>query len=90
MDAQSAVSGDAYQGNGSAPLDPVRRPKEAAAYTGLSESRLAKLRMCGEGPRFIKLSATRVGYRQSALEAWLRERERMSTLEDPKKAPGGA
>lgn len=90
MDAHPAVRGDAHQGNGSAPLDPVRRPREAAAYTGLSESRLAKLRMSGDGPRFIKLSATRVGYRQSALEAWLRERERVSTLDDPRKLPRGA
>lgn len=64
------------------PRDPVIRPREAAAYTGLSESRLAKLRMTGDGPRFVKLSTTRVGYRHSALEEWLRERERTSTLED--------
>lgn len=61
--------------------DPLFTPWQAAARIGLSPSTLAKRRMNGTGPRFIRLSATRVAYRQSAIDAWLAERERSSTLE---------
>lgn len=67
----AAVAGD----------DPLVTPWQAAARIGLSPSTLAKRRMNGTGPRFIRLSATRVAYRQSAIDAWLAERERGSTLE---------
>lgn len=63
------------------PFDPVRSPDWAANYTGQAAATLAKLRMTGRGPAFIKLARNRVGYRQSALDAWLKERERRSTLE---------
>jgi predicted DNA-binding transcriptional regulator AlpA len=49
------------------------RPTEAALYTGLSESTLAKLRMRhkrGEGPRYIKISGCII-YRRSDLDAWM-------------------
>lgn len=63
--------------------DPLYRPLEAAAVLRLSVSALAKLRMePGRGPRFIRLSANRVAYRRSALNAWLAERERGSTHDD--------
>lgn len=63
--------------------DPLHLPREAAAFLRLSVSALAKLRMePGCGPRFIRLSANRVAYRQSALESWLSERERGSTRDD--------
>jgi hypothetical protein len=39
---------------------------------------LAKARMTGAGPRFLKVGG-RVLYRRSALNAWLAERERAST-----------
>jgi predicted DNA-binding transcriptional regulator AlpA len=62
--------------------DPVLPPWQAGPRVGLAPSTLAKMRMDGRGPRFIRLSATRVAYRLSALNAWLAERERESTLED--------
>lgn len=62
-------------------LDPVRTPDWAANYIGQSVSKLAKRRMDGSGPAFIKLGRNRVGYRQSSLDAWLSARERLSTLE---------
>jgi predicted DNA-binding transcriptional regulator AlpA len=49
------------------------RPKEAARYLNLSESKLAKLRMARNralGPRFIKLAGC-VVYRRADLDAWL-------------------
>lgn len=49
------------------------RPKDASLYTGLSLSKLAKLRMKGQrhnGPDFIKLCGS-VIYRKNDLDAWL-------------------
>ena len=49
------------------------RPQEAARYTGISESSLAKLRMRenrAKGPRFVKLSGCIV-YRRLDLDAWM-------------------
>lgn len=51
------------------------RPREAAALIGLSESTLAKKRSAGDGPKFIRISRTRIAYRLSALMEWLDERE---------------
>jgi predicted DNA-binding transcriptional regulator AlpA len=44
--------------------------ERAAALLGLSTSTLAKLRLTGDGPPFIKLGR-RVVYRLSDLEKWL-------------------
>lgn len=49
------------------------RPAEAALYTGLSESKLAKLRMRHNraiGPNFLKISGC-VVYRRSDLDHWM-------------------
>ena len=49
------------------------RPPQAAQYTGLSESTLAKLRMRhkrAEGPRYIKISGCII-YRRSDLDDWM-------------------
>lgn len=46
---------------------------EAAAYTGISASKLNKLRMARNravGPKFVKISG-RVIYRLSDLDAWI-------------------
>lgn len=62
--------------------DPVLPPWMAAPRIGLAPSTLAKWRMRGEGPAFIRLSATRVGYKLSAINTWLTDQQRRSTLED--------
>lgn len=49
------------------------RPKAAAAYSGISVSKLAKLRMeqsRKDGPPFVKAAGC-VVYRRSDLDAWL-------------------
>ena len=49
------------------------RPREAAAYIGLSESKLAKLRMRENrenGPNYIKCGGV-VIYRKCDLDSWL-------------------
>jgi predicted DNA-binding transcriptional regulator AlpA len=57
-----------------APLDARR----AAAFLGVSISTLAKWRVSGKGPRFVKLGS-KVAYRTSDLEDWLEAQTRMST-----------
>ena len=65
-----------------APLDAHR----AAAFLGLSVSTLAKWRVSGKGPKFVKLGS-RVGYRISDLEDWLEAQTRVSTSDPGHAAP---
>lgn len=53
--------------------------EEAAEYLGLSVSTLNKRRCGGELPRFVKLTARRVGYERSALEEYVAKCRRNST-----------
>ena len=60
---------------------PVDQPeilseRQVARWLGLSEPTLFRHRRDGTGPTFIRLSARRVGYRRSAVEVWLSQRER--------------
>lgn len=50
----------------------------AAAYTGLSEQTLAKLRVYGGGPPYIK-AGSRVIYDTRDLDPWMESRKRTST-----------
>jgi predicted DNA-binding transcriptional regulator AlpA len=54
--------------------------KDAADRLRLSPSWLAKARMRGDGPPFVKLGRS-VRYRESALANWIRTRTRYSTSE---------
>jgi excisionase family DNA binding protein len=56
----------------------IMRPQEAAKYLTLSVQRLAKLRLEGGGPTFIKAGRS-VLYRRADLDLWLRSRTRNST-----------
>jgi len=51
-------------------------PREAADFAGYSESTLARLRLEGSGPRFLKPSPRKVFYRRSDIELWLSQSER--------------
>jgi predicted DNA-binding transcriptional regulator AlpA len=55
----------------------VRVP-EAARYLGLSPSTLAKMRLRGDGPVFLKLNRA-VAYDSRDLDEWLAHRRRAST-----------
>lgn len=57
------------------------RTDAAAHYLGVSPSLLAKLRMRGEGPQFVKLGRRVVVYRVADLTAWLDAGQRTSTAE---------
>jgi predicted DNA-binding transcriptional regulator AlpA len=56
----------------------VVRPPQAASLTGLSVATLAKMRVRGDGPPFLKLGSA-VAYRVPDLVAWLGARVRSST-----------
>lgn len=55
------------------------RPEEAARYIGVSVSTLAKFRMSGEGPAYIKVGQRVVLYDTAEIEDWLASRRRTST-----------
>jgi predicted DNA-binding transcriptional regulator AlpA len=55
-------------------------PKEATQFFRLSLSWLAKARMRGDGPPYVKLGRS-VRYREGDLVRWLKSRARQSTSE---------
>jgi excisionase family DNA binding protein len=64
--------------------------RQAASYLSLSPSWLEKLRIHGTGPIFYKVSARRILYKRSDLEAWVEDHRRLSTSEPANAAKGGA
>lgn len=67
------------QADAAVSADPILRPEEASAYCRLSQSTLAKRRMRGDPPEFVKLGPRLCGYRLSALDEWLEASRRIST-----------
>lgn len=61
--------------NGSSKLLNV---EQAAKYLSLSTSTLAKMRLSGESPKFVKMGS-RVAYRQEDLDAWIEQRLKQTT-----------
>jgi len=55
-------------------------PKEAAEVLRLSRSWLAKARMRGDGPPYVKLRRS-IRYGEAALAQWMKSRLRLSTSE---------
>jgi excisionase family DNA binding protein len=53
-------------------------PREASAYLSLSVGRLAKMRLTGDTPPYVKIGAS-VRYRRADLDEWLAGRVRIST-----------
>ena len=58
---------------------PKMRAPEAAAFLGFATSTLAKMRLRGDGPQFIKAGQRIVLYDRGDLEEWLASRRRSST-----------
>ena len=57
----------------------VLRTPDAARYLGLTASTLEKMRVLGNGPRFIRIGARAVGYAISDLDTFIDGRRRTST-----------
>jgi excisionase family DNA binding protein len=55
-------------------------PKEAAKVLKVSLSWLAKARMNGDGPPYIRIGRS-IRYSEAALLQWLKSRQRLSTSE---------
>ena len=60
--------------------DPLLTAGQVAQMCRRTANWLAKVRMTGSGPRFLKIGG-KIFYRQSAVEAWLASLERGSTSE---------
>jgi hypothetical protein len=53
-------------------------PKQAARTLNLSVSWLAKRRLAGDGPTYIKMGGA-VRYTEAALQQWMKSQQRTST-----------
>lgn len=60
---------------------PFMTPKQVAEYVHMSTSALAKIRVTGGGPPYVKFGR-RVLYRKSDLDAYIEVRVRRSTTDD--------
>jgi predicted DNA-binding transcriptional regulator AlpA len=59
-------------------VDDLLNSKKAAAFLGISERTLERLRTAGEGPKYFKFGMT-VRYDPADIVAWLKGRKRAST-----------
>ena len=55
-------------------------PREAAVFLRVSESWLAKARMRGDGPPYVKIGRS-IRYAEGALHQWMKSRVHLSTSE---------
>lgn len=55
-------------------IDPILRKHELRKATGLSDSTVWRLEQAGQFPRRIKLSKSAVGWLQSQVDLWLKNR----------------
>jgi predicted DNA-binding transcriptional regulator AlpA len=60
--------------------DRLLTPKEAAEFLRVSISWLAKARMRGDGPPYVKIRHA-IRYPESALHQWMKSRMHLSTSE---------
>ena len=66
--------------NKASPIDPLLHPEEIAKLLNVSVSWLAKSRLTGTGPRFVKIGRA-VRYPESAVREFIKARMRTSTSE---------
>jgi predicted DNA-binding transcriptional regulator AlpA len=55
-------------------LETLFTEKQVSRWLGISIPSLQRMRSSGCGPAFVQLSARRIGYRKSTIEAWLSAR----------------
>ena len=63
-----------------ADIERLLTPKDAAHFLRMSLSWLAKARMRGDGPTFIKVGRS-IRYAEAALIQWTKSRQRLPTSE---------
>jgi predicted DNA-binding transcriptional regulator AlpA len=80
MTSQSSLAGGASPQKPAAPTTTVLTPKEAAKFIKFSLSWLAKARMRGDGPPYVKLGRS-IRYTEAGLLQWMKSCQRMSTSE---------
>jgi Helix-turn-helix domain len=61
-------------------IERLLTPKEAAHFLRVSLSWLAKARMRGDGPPYIRVGRP-IRYSETALLLWMKSRQRLSTSE---------
>ena len=61
----------------------ILRTREAAEYVGLAASTLEKMRLVGDGPRFLRLRDRAIGYDLGDLDEWLDHQRESTDNEGP-------
>jgi predicted DNA-binding transcriptional regulator AlpA len=80
MTSQSSLAGSTGSQKPTAPSILLLTAKEAARLLKVSLSWLAKARMRGDGPPYIRIGRS-IRYAEAALIQWMKGRQRMSTSE---------
>jgi predicted DNA-binding transcriptional regulator AlpA len=80
MISQSTTRSEAPPNKPATTLPVLMTPKEAARWLKVSASWLAKARMRGDGPPYIRIGRS-VRYTEAALIQWMKSRQRLSTSE---------
>jgi excisionase family DNA binding protein len=80
MTSQVSSTSGAMTQKPATPVMVLLTPKEAAKVLKVSLSWLAKARMRGDGPPFIKIGRN-IRYAEAALLQWMKSRQRLSTSE---------
>ncbi|MGD0420663.1 MAG: helix-turn-helix domain-containing protein [Xanthobacteraceae bacterium] len=80
MTSQYSLAGGVTLQKPAAPALVLLTPKEAARLLKVSVSWLAKARMRGDGPLFMRIGRS-IRYAEPALLQWMKSRQRLSTSE---------
>jgi|SRR6516162_781572 predicted DNA-binding transcriptional regulator AlpA len=80
MTSQSSLSGSAVAQKPTTPTIVLLTTKEAAKLLKVSLSWLAKARMRGDGPPYIKVGRS-IRYWEAGVLQWMKSRQRLSTSE---------
>jgi predicted DNA-binding transcriptional regulator AlpA len=76
-DTPKTSSGAATQNSGNTLL----KARDAAAYLGFTENWLAKMRVFGNGPVYLRMGARQIRYRRADLDEWATANQHRSTSE---------
>ena len=80
MTNQTLLAGGPAPQKPAVPVIVLLTPKEAAKLLKVSLSWLAKARMRGDGPPYIRVGRS-IRYAEAALLQWMKSRQRLSTSE---------